>query len=145
LQNRSRPYSVYLTSMKHLLLLSLLFLSICDTGCKEAVLNDENNHKMEDTLFKAFPTVRRLSIEVLDDEDVSVLLGDKELFNASDEKRKKVTEEIGRITIHIYDKDNWLKKGTVTFVADESNLDVKNAEKKVYDMQIEQLKEHVGK
>lgn len=100
---------------------------------------------MEDTLFKTLPTVNRLTVEVKDNEEVLVTLGDKELFNASEEERVAATNKIGLITIGIYTDGNWLKKGSVTFVENESQIDVKNAVKKTYDMKIEQLQSSVGK
>jgi hypothetical protein len=121
--------------------IALLFIPviIIFSSCKEAVSNDANNRLMEDTLFKSYATVNRVTVEVKDNEEVAVLLGDKELFNASEAERQKVADEIAMVTVHIYKEGNWLKKGTVTFVADESHIDVKNEEKKVYDMHLDAL------
>jgi hypothetical protein len=118
---------------------------IAISSCKESGSNLENNHRMEDTLFSTYPTVNRVTANVTDNEEIDIILGDKELYEATEEKRLKVTEEIGQMTLAIYDANNWLKKGTVIFTSDETNIDVKESLKKRYDMHIEELKSQRGK
>lgn len=131
--------------MKHHVFAFAITLSIASTGCKEAGSNLENNHKMEDTLFKTYSTVNRVTANVIDNEEVIIILGDKELYDAPEEKRQQVTEEVAGMVLNIYDADNWLKKGTVIFTSDETNLEVKESLKKEYNMNLEALKAKRGK
>lgn len=118
---------------------------IAISSCKEGGSNLENNHRMEDTLFSTYPTVNRVTANVTDNEEIDIILGDKELYEDTEEKRLKVTEEIGHMTLNIYEANNWLKKGTVTFTSDETNIDVKESLKKTYDMHLEELRSQRGK
>ena len=102
-----------------------------------------NIHAMEDTLFKSYPTVNRLTVEIKDFEDVIVTLGDKEMYNASDEKRAQVAEEIGRIAVHLFEENNYLKKGVVIYTDNEATLAIDH--KKESDMHLEKYLKNGGK
>jgi hypothetical protein len=110
---------------------TLLFAS-CGLEPKD---NTANNKKMEDTLFKVLPTVNRLTVEVKDNKEVIVTLGDAELYSDSDEKRKQVTEQVAAITKSIYMPDNDLKEGSVVFVKEETTTEVKDP--KTYPMALQ--------
>jgi hypothetical protein len=110
---------------------TLLFTS-CGLEPKD---NTANNQKMEDTLFKVLPTVNRLTVEVKDNKEVVVTLGDAELYNDSDDKRKQVTEQVAAITKSIYMPDNDLKEGSVVFVKEETTTEVKDP--KTYPMSLQ--------
>jgi hypothetical protein len=90
---------------------------------------------MEDTLFKAFPTVNRVSIEVKNDFGtiVNITLGDAQLYSASEQKRQEVTEKATAITRYIFSKEK-LEKGNVIFVKEENTIKVDENAKKVYPM-----------
>lgn len=120
-------------------------IAIAAAGCKEAGSNLENNHRMEDTLFSTYPTVNRVTANVTDNEAIDIVLGDKELYDAPEEKRLQVTEEIGNMTLTIYEANNFLKKGTVTFTSDESHVEVNDSLKRTYDMPLERLRAQRGK
>jgi hypothetical protein len=122
-------------------ILPVLTLAACDM--KELGDNTANIKKMEDTLFKSYPTVNGVSIEVIENSDVIVTLRDAELYNESDAKRKKVTDEIAKITVHLFEKDNYLKKGTVVFSKNETSIDV--IDKKEDDMNLDKLLKADGK
>ena len=109
----------------------LLATSACSPGNEN---NDANIRKMEDTLFKLYPTVNRVSIEVKNFSDVDVTIGDVELYEATEERRKAVTKEIEDLTKHIFSDGNDLQKGEVIFVKEENSLDIKSNKKK-YPMQ----------
>jgi hypothetical protein len=118
--------------------LALIFFTCC-FGCKETGPNDANLRKMQDTLFKLYPTVNRVSVEVKENQDVEITLGDAQLYNAPEAERQKITDEIAALTVKVFEKDNFLEKGTVIFVKEENTIDVKEADKKKYDMHIEKL------
>ena len=132
--------------MKQSLFLSLgLSVLIFSYGCKDVESNDPYIHQMEDSLYKAFPTVNRVSIEVKENTDVLITLGDAELYNAPEEQRKAATDQIAKMSIHFFEKNNYLDKGTVTFVQEETSMDVKPGSEKVYDMHLKELMEHSSK
>lgn len=132
--------------MKRSLLTALCISPILFTiGCKDVESNEPYIRQMEDSLYKAFPSVNRVSIEVKENTDVLITLGDAELYNASDESRKAVTEHIAHMSIHFFEKNNYLDKGTVTFVQEENTMNVKPGSEKVYDMNLKALMEHDGK
>ncbi len=125
--------------MKYTLLLAtLLPAMVWMVGCKEEVSNTANIARMEDTVFKSFPTVNGVSIEVKDFADVDITIRDKELYNYTEDKRQDATDKIALMTVHIFGKDNHLKNGKVIFVENETSID-KDAVKKTYDMHLEKL------
>lgn len=131
--------------MKQSILLALGAIVLSATGCKDVESNEPYIHQMEDSLYKVLPTVNRVSIEVKENTDVLITLGDTELYNATEEKRKEVTAQVAKMSIHFFDKNNYLDKGTVTFVQEETTMDVKPGTEKVYDMNLEALMKGDGK
>lgn len=131
--------------MKQALLITLTLATGLVIGCKDVESNDPYIRQMEDSLFKAFPTVNRVSIEVKEYQDVLVTLGDAELYSDTEDKRKAVVDQIGRMTIHFFDKNNYLDEGRVTFVAEETTMNVPEGAQKVYDMKLKELKQAAGK
>ncbi len=125
--------------MKRLFAFAFIATAIAFTSCKEAVSNDANNRKMEDTLFKTYPNLSRVSIDVQENEHVHITLGDEEFYNAAEDKRKQVTDQVARITVHIYEDNNWLKDGSLTFVPSTAGVEVDDAQKKTYEMNIKPL------
>jgi hypothetical protein len=125
---------------KTILVLLGCFLGLC-AACN---LNNHNHTaeiaKMEDTLFKAFPSVNRISIEVKGDFGTEILMtfGDEDLFNAAEEERQRVTIEAALITRHIFGEKT-PDKGSLIFVVEETSINP-DAEKKVYAMTLEEGK-----
>lgn len=93
--------------------------------------------RMEDTLFKAFPTVNRVSVEVKDDmgTEVHITLGDVSLYNAAEEERKTAVLKASAITSHIFSKDK-PGKGSVVFVKEENTIVSDESSKKTYEMSL---------
>lgn len=94
--------------------------------------------KMEDTLFKAFPTVNRVSIEVKNDfgSAIIITLGDAELYNADEAAKADVVDKTKAITLHVFGHDKMPGKGEVVFVKEENTINVDETAKKVYDMHL---------
>lgn len=118
----------------------LLFSAACkDT---DNLVNQQNNDKMRDTLKKLYPSlqVSQIRIEVKDFRDVSVLLGDKELYSESDEKLQEVTKQIADITYHLYEANNYLGDGKVTFIDNETTTPTDADIKREFDMHLEEYK-----
>ena len=72
--------------MKKLLAFPLIALTVAACNIKDPASNDANIRKMEDTLFKSYPTVNGVSIEVKENTEVIITLRDVELYNEGDEK-----------------------------------------------------------
>lgn len=83
----------------------------------------EEISRMEDTLFKSFPTVNRVSVEARSDFglEVNITLGDVTLYNSPEEKKKETAQKAALITEHIFSGSK-PKKGKVIFVAEENTL-----------------------
>lgn len=98
--------------------------------------------RMEDTLFKAFPTVNRVSIEVKNDlgTEINITLGDAELYNADDAARQKVVDETGNIIAHVFGPDKTPGKGKVIFVEEENTIHVNEDARKVMKLQLDDRK-----
>jgi hypothetical protein len=121
--------------MKRLTILSLV-LMLAVVGCNlEKPDHSQQMNKMEDTLFKAFPTVNRVSIQVEDDPNtvISITLGDKELYNASEQEQEEVAGKAALITQHVFAPDI-PEKGSVIFVNEENTIVVDEASKKTVEM-----------
>ncbi len=129
--------------MRHILSITLLsFITIFSFGCKEYddQLNAVTNEKFKDTVFKTFPTVNYVFVKVDGFENVTVMFGDKELFNAPAEKQQEVSNEVAQIVYGMYHANNDLKKGTLQFVAEENKVPDENEPKKEYDLKLESFK-----
>lgn len=118
------------------ILLAILFAT---GSCGDPELNTENSEKMKDSIFKAFPTVNYTRIEIEDFRNVTVVVGDKELFNGTEEERQAVSNQLADMTIHYFKENNYLNKGTVEFVANETTVPTDNDEMKSYDMHLKDL------
>ncbi len=110
----------------------IALIAACKPGNEN---NNANIRHMEDTLFKLYPTVNRVTIEVNDFSDVIVTLGDMELYEAAEAERQRVAKEIEGLTKHIFTEGNNLQKGEVIFVKEENTLEIKSGKKK-YPMQL---------
>jgi hypothetical protein len=99
--------------------------------------------QMEEELYKRYPTVNRVSVEVVENSNVNVTLGDKTLYAAPDEKRRAIVNELGPRIIQIFDKGNWLDKGRVIFVKEETTLQVTDSI--VYTINLDSLKKTMKK
>lgn len=140
---RFRYIWLYTSFMKQLLYIALCLPFIVSCNMKDPESNMASIHVMEDTLFKTYPTVNRLTVEVKEFSEVIVTLGDKELYGASDDKRQQVAEEIGKIAVHLLEENNYLEKGKVIYTDNETSLDIAN--KKESDMHIEKYLKNGGK
>ena len=125
---------------KYALLLPVLFMSFA--GCKEAGDNTLGMKQMEDSLYTRYPTVNRVTVEVVENSNVNVTLGDATLYTGPEEKRQKVVNEIGPLIVKIFDKGNWLDKGRVVFVKEESTLHYTDS--MVYKINLDSLRKAIA-
>ena len=116
---------------------------ILTPACKEtdSLVNEKANQKMRDTLKQIYPSLRvsQIRVEVKDFRNVTILLGDKELFNEPDEKLIEVTNNIANLTYHLYNENNYLNEGKVIFVANETSVPTDADQKREFDMNLKAL------
>jgi hypothetical protein len=126
--------------MKYLIIALMAIATLQMTSCKETdgLKNAATNEKMKDSLNKLYPSLLQghVNIEVHDFKDVTVLLGDKELFAKSDEELKAISANIAEITYQLYHENNYLDNGKVTFVSVEDRMPTDTDPKKEYDMHL---------
>lgn len=127
----------------------LLYLSLAACGfmasCKEAGDNQANNARMKDSIFRRYAMVSSITVDVKNNEDVNIVLGSPQLHNSPDEEKQKLADEIGLITVAIYQEGNWLKKGTLAIVKQENDPAAKNDTKQTFDMHLQQSLNNSGK
>jgi len=128
--------------MKKLLLL-IPVITLSTLSCKEAADNTLNMKQMEEELYKRYPSVNRVSVEVVENSNVNITLGDKTLFTAPDEKRRQIVNELGPRIIEVFDKGNWLDKGRIVFVKEETTLQASDSI--VYTINLDSLKKTMKK
>jgi hypothetical protein len=122
--------------MKKLLSTTAIGIAILFGSCDlEPKNHTAQIQQMEDTLFKSFPTVNRVSVEVKNDfgEEVRITLGDAELYSASEEERQKVVSSTSQIVQRVVAEDK-IEKGKVIFVKEENTITVDESTMKQYDM-----------
>ncbi|MBS1585369.1 MAG: hypothetical protein JSS82_07450 [Bacteroidetes bacterium] len=128
--------------MKKLLLL-IPVITLSTLSCKEAADNTLNMKQMEEELYKRYPSVNRVSVEVVENSNVNITLGDKTLFAAPDEKKRQIVNDLGPRIIEVFDKGNWLDKGRIVFVKEETTLQATDSI--VYTINLDSLKKTMKK
>lgn len=112
-------------------------------SCKDTdpLINAANNEKMRAELKKTYPSLNnsQIRIEVKDFQDVTVILGDKELYSESDEKLQEVTGVIAKMTYDIYNENNYLDEGKVIYHNKERQALTDDDPRKEFDMHLENL------
>ena len=98
--------------------------------------NTAAQREMEKMVNERYPTVNRFTVEIIEHADVIITLGDAELYNGPEADRQRVTNELGDLTVQLFEKNNYLDEGTVIFAKEENSLDVKEEETKKYDMEL---------
>lgn len=112
--------------LRQLAVVAITGLIIGTSACKDTdhAINEASNAKMRETLKKEYPSlqVSQIRIEVKNFQDVSILLGDKQLFEKTDEELKEITHNIALLTYELYHENNYLDEGKITYAPVESRL-----------------------
>lgn len=131
--------------LKQLAIIAIAGALIGTASCKEtdSLVNEASNEKMRDTLKKLYPSlqVSQIRVAVKDFQDVSILLGDKQLFTKTDEELEEITQNIALITYHLYNENNYLDEGKVTYAAIENRVLNDDDELREFDMHLDRIKE----
>ncbi len=101
-------------------------------SCHDEGQNMENIKRMEDTLFKAYPTMGGVSVEIKDWHELNIVARSKQLYSTSEENKQKVSAEIGKIAESVFGTNNELDKGQVIFTKDERSTDMDPADAEKY-------------
>jgi hypothetical protein len=118
--------------MKQLLLAAVLAASSTLFSCHDEVSNTENIEHLKDTLFKTYPAMAGVSVEVEEWHELNVVVRSKQLYNTSTENKQKVTAEIGQIAQAVFGTNNELDKGQVIFTKNERSTEMKPADGENY-------------
>lgn len=105
--------------------LSTLLLSFCMMivffSCDTNAGNMEYMGQMKDSIFAAYPKINSVLINVKDDKQLIITLGSQSLFNADEQTRQRVANEMGAMALRIFGEDSRLELGKIYVTADESN------------------------
>lgn len=122
-------------------LLALFFFAMF--SCKE-VNNAGKSRILEDSMVKVFPAYQSLHIELNSDEtEITVVVGDQQFYPASAEEKSKKADELGRMIVRIYGKENYLNKGTLIATKDPRNTSIAPSDGIATPMDIEGLKKAI--
>lgn len=95
---------------------------------------------MKDSIFKNYPTVNSVTIEVKESSILKVTLGDKHLFNGTNADRQKTANEIGMMALRIFPKNNDLDVGQLLVSDDEKNVQIDEAKAEKTDIRMDSLR-----
>lgn len=105
--------------------LSTLLLSFCMMivffSCDTNAGNMEYIGQMKDSIFAVYPKINSVLINVKDDKQLIITLGSQSLFNADEQTRQRVANEMGAMALRIFGEGNRLALGKISVTADESN------------------------
>lgn len=109
--------------LKSALFSLIALLVIAFSACKEA---DESTHmakmdEMKDSIFKAYPTVAAVTMNVQNETLLIITLGDKHLYKATDAGKQKTAIDLGLMTLRIFGNDNSFNKGKLIVTPNERN------------------------
>ena len=126
---------------------SIITVSSCKYMSKEPSneVNAANNEKLSTELKKAYPSLNQAYIgaAVIDFHDITVNLGDKELYNMSEAQQQEAAKNIAQIVYNIYDANNYLDKGTLILTESETEMPNASMPSKTYDLHLAEIvKEH---
>lgn len=113
------------------------------TACKEtdSAKNVATNEEMRKELKQLYPSlsVAHIGIDVHEFKDVTIILGDKELFAEPDAKKEEIAKNIAELTYKMYNENNYLDKGTVIFTPIENRMHNSSDPVKEYDMHLNEI------
>jgi hypothetical protein len=127
--------------MKKLILLPVIGF-VLFSACKD----DEGSHmayieKIQDSVFKAYPTMPHVGVKVsTDGEQLTLIIGDKGIYNATEEKQMQVANNVTQISLAIFGKENHLSKSSVIISKDEKSEEPSPEDSKTIAVNIDSLK-----
>jgi len=101
--------------------------------------------QMKDSIFKYYPTVAGITIEIKDKTELDITLGSIDMFKTSEADRQTTGNELGIMALRLYPKDNSFEKAVLIVSKDEKSEHVNMAEAKVSNINIDSLRKATGK
>lgn len=111
--------------MKHAYTFIVLALATTIAACKEG--NADNQpymEQMKDSIFKAYPTVNSVTVDLKDGNELNVVLGDAHMFTANAATRQHTANSIGMMALRMFPANSALSNGTLYISKDEKSVDV---------------------
>lgn len=128
-------------NMKKSLLVAIACIYIIGSGCKDTTeSNMQYIGDMKDSIFKTYPNVASVTIEVKDNKTLDVTLGDVQLFKATDIKRQQVANELGQMALRIFPKNTEIEKGEIVISDDEKSTVIDRSNAKIVAINIDSLR-----
>ena len=127
--------------MKYSIPVAIACIYVLTTSCKDA---SENNMQyigeLKDSIFKAYPNVASITIEVKDNKTLAITLGDVHLYKAPDAKRQQVANEMGTMALRIFPKNTDIDKGEIVVSNDEKSTTMDRNTAKITPINIDSLR-----
>ena len=90
-------------------------------SCNEVDV-DGKSRVIQDSLVNIFPSWQALKIKVGDNNtSMLIVMGDATFYKAAQEEKAKKADELGRMILRIFGKNNYLEKGNLIITADIRN------------------------
>lgn len=105
------------------LILLILIAALAVPSCKnmEEGTDMVQIQQLKDTVFKSYPTVASIFVDVAERKDLVVVLGDAKLYKMPIDAQQHEANEIGILTLRLFGKDNSLEKGKLIVTKDLKN------------------------
>ncbi len=127
--------------MKHILPIAMAAVYIMTAACADP--NESNMQyigQMKDSIFKAYPTVASITIEIKDKRALDITIGDRHLFKADASKQQQEATEMGIMAVHLFPKNTDIDKGTLVISDDEKSTVVDRTAAKIIPINIDSLR-----
>ena len=118
--------------MKLILLSALLATSLFT--CRDEQSDMAAIKRMEDTLFKTYPDMMRVSVEVKAHRELNVVVGSKQLYNKPAGQKQSMANEIGSMALSVFGTNNELDRGKVIFTKDERSTELNPPDAQPYNI-----------
>lgn len=127
------------------LLLSLGALAALPS-CNNDTSNDGKTTVVHDSLVHIFPTWQALKINLSDDKtEMNIVMGDAMFYNVPPDVKTQKADELGRMILRIYGKNNYLSKGKLIVTKDINNTSDAPADGITLPVDFERLKKGEAK
>ncbi len=109
--------------MKKLFSISVFFTVISLLyACGDRTANDGKSTIVRDSLINILPNYSAVHINLGEDRsEMTVVVADVKFYSATAEEKNKKAEELGKMILRIYGKDNYLQKGNLILTKDINN------------------------
>jgi len=112
-------------------------------SCKEEMSYSAKMPALRDSIFAAYPSVASVIINV-DNHDLQIALGSKQLAAQPAILKQKTIEDVGRMALRIFGPENRISAGRVTITSNEDNNKPEPSEGTSASLSISSLKKELG-